>query len=168
MANCYSCGKQINFIVKILGLDNQYYCGDCIEEANKSWREKQKKAKNENLIYDSTFNPQTDKDFKISTTPTIPGYKIVEFYGVVTGLSPRSRGMFGQFVGALQKILGGEITAFTTEIEKARIEAISRAVHNARAFGANALIGLDIETSDIMQTITLISATGTAVKIEPE
>jgi uncharacterized protein YbjQ (UPF0145 family) len=71
--------------------------------------------------------------------------------------------------GALQSLGGGEVTAFTSEIEKARVEAISRAINNARKLGANAIIGLDIETSDLGESyITLLSATGTAVKIEPE
>jgi len=65
-------------------------------------------------------------------------------------------------------ILGGEVTAFTYEIEKARTEAMSRAIEKARDMGANAIVGLDIETSDVLQSLVLISATGTAVIVEPE
>jgi uncharacterized protein YbjQ (UPF0145 family) len=65
-------------------------------------------------------------------------------------------------------MLGGEITAFTTEIEKARGESIDRLKEQARALGANAIIGLDMETSDLLGTIIVISATGTAVLIEKE
>ena len=111
----------------------------------------------------------TQEDFKVTTTPTAPGYRITHVYGVVSGLSPRTRGVGGVIAGALQSITGGEISAFTSEIEKARSDAVARAIQKARQLGANALIGLDLETSDIGQSyITLVSATGTAVKIEPE
>ena len=71
----------------------------------------------------------------------------------------------------LQSIGGGEISAFTSEIEKARVEAISRAIQQAKKIGANAIVALDIETSDMggeTSFITLLSATGTAVVIEKE
>ncbi len=111
----------------------------------------------------------TQEDFIVVTTPTIPCYKITHIYGIVSGLSPRTRGVGGVLAGALQSITGGEISAFTSEIEKARSDAVARAIQKARQMGANALIGLDMETSDIGQSyITLVSATGKAVKIEPE
>jgi uncharacterized protein YbjQ (UPF0145 family) len=109
--------------------------------------------------------------FQIVTTPTIQGYKITKVVGLVTGLSPRTRGVGGMIYGAIQSLIGGEVTAFTVEIEKARDEAVARAVEKARNIGANAIVGLDLETSDMggeMSFITLISATGTAVVIEPE
>ena len=110
-----------------------------------------------------------ERDFKVVTTPTIPGYRITQVYGIVSGLSPRTRGVGGVLKGALQSSGGGEITAFTTEIEKARSDSVARAIQKARALGANAIIGLDIETSDLGESyITLVSATGTAVKIQPE
>ncbi len=67
-------------------------------------------------------------------------------------------------------MLGGEVTAFTSEVEKARWEAINRAKSKAIDLGANAIIGMDIETSDLglQSGIVLFSATGTAVVIEPE
>jgi uncharacterized protein YbjQ (UPF0145 family) len=115
-----------------------------------------------------TYNVEK-KDFIIVTTPTVAGYRVTEVLGIVSGLSPRTRGVGGVLKGALQSLGGGEVTAFTSEIEKARVEAISRAINNARKLGANAIIGLDIETSDLGESyITLLSATGTAVKIEPE
>ena len=110
-----------------------------------------------------------DKDFVVVATPTIAGCRIADVLGVVIGLSPRMRGVRGVLHGALQSIRGEEISAFTSEIEKARVDAISRAINNARNLGANAIIGLDIETSDLGESyITLLSATGTAVNIEKE
>ena len=108
-------------------------------------------------------------NFIIVTTPTVAGYKIKKVLGMVTGLTPRTRGFGGVFRGSLQSLKGGEVKAFTSEIEKARIQATERAIAKAKEMGANAIIGMDMETSDIGQTnITLISATGTAVIIEPE
>jgi uncharacterized protein YbjQ (UPF0145 family) len=107
--------------------------------------------------------------FLIVTTPTIAGYKIKKVIGVVTGLTLRTRGLLGQFKGGLESMAGGEVTSFTSEMEKARWEAIERVKARAIALGANAIIGLDVETSGIGQSsIMLFSATGTAVLIEPE
>lgn len=104
------------------------------------------------------------------TTPTIPGYRITKVLGVVTGLSPRTRGVLGKFVAAIESMVGGEVTSFTSELEKARMEAIDRVRQKAAAMGANAIVGLDMETSDIglQAGVTVISATGTAVIAEPE
>ena len=106
--------------------------------------------------------------FLVSTTPSLPGYKIIKVLGIVSGLTPRTRGVGGQFIGGLQSMVGGEVTAFTSEILKARDESIGRAIRQAESMGANAIIGLDIETANLYQSIVLISATGTAVIVEPE
>lgn len=89
---------------------------------------------------------------------------------MVTGLSPRTRGVLGKFVAAIESMVGGEVTSFTSELEKARMEAIDRVRQKAAAMGANAIVGLDMETSDIglQAGVTVISATGTAVIAEPE
>ncbi len=110
------------------------------------------------------------KSFLMVTTPIIPGYKVKKVLGVVTGLTPRTRGVLGKFVASIQTMLGGEVTAFTTELEKARFEAMDRVRQKAINMGANAIIGLDLETSDIglQAGVTVISATGTAVIVEPE
>ena len=102
------------------------------------------------------------------TTPNIPGFRVTRVVGVVTGLTARTRGVGGRFVAGIQSMVGGEVSAFTSEIEKARGEAIQRIVVKAQSLGANAIIGLDLETSDILQGTVLISATGTAVVVEAE
>ncbi len=96
------------------------------------------------------------------------GYKIKKVLGLVSGLTPRTRGVGGAFKAAFQTIKGGEIKAFTSEIEKARVQAMERAIEKAKEIGANAIVGMDIETSNMAETIMMISATGTAVIIEPE
>ena len=110
-------------------------------------------------------------DFLMVTTPTVAGGRISKVLGVVTGISPRTRGVLGKFVASIQSVVGGEVSAFTVELEKARIEAMERLRQKAVALGANAVVGLDLETSDLglgQAGITVISATGTAVSVEPE
>jgi len=108
--------------------------------------------------------------FMIVTTPTVPGYKITKVFGVVTGLTPRTRGILGKFVAGFESMFGGEVTAFTSELEKARLDAIRRVRNKAMSLGANAVVGLDLETSDLglQLGVVVISATGTAVVIEKE
>lgn len=112
----------------------------------------------------------SQSQFLIVTTPTIAGYRIKKVFGIVTGLTPRTRGIMGQWIASWESMLGGEVTAFTSEVEKARWEAIERAKAKALSLGANAIVGLDVETSDmgVQNGILLFSATGTAVVIEPE
>ena len=108
--------------------------------------------------------------FLITTTPSIPGYRIKRILGVVTGITPRTRGVLGKFIAGFQSMFGGEITAFTEELEKARNEAIEKLKDKALAIGANAVVGLDLETSDLglQAGVVVVSATGTAVIVEPE
>lgn len=109
-------------------------------------------------------------DFLITTIPSVPGYKIVRVLGIVTGLTPRTRGVLGKFVAGFESMFGGEVTAFTSELEKARLEAIQRVKRKATSMGANAVVGLDLETSDVglQLGVVVISATGTAVILEKE
>lgn len=110
----------------------------------------------------------TSSDVIIVTTPSVPGYKVKKVLGIVSGLTARTRGLGGKLVAGVQSILGGEVSAFTSEIEKARMEAIERLRSRARSIGANAVLNLDLETSEVFEGLVLISATGTAAVIEPE
>jgi len=109
-----------------------------------------------------------EESFIMATTPSVAGYRIKKVLGVVTGLTPRTRGVGGKFVAGIQSAFGGEVSAYTTELEKARAEAMERVKEKAKKMGANAVIGLDLETSEVFQGVVVISATGTAVVIEPE
>ena len=106
-------------------------------------------------------------EFIVVTTPTIPRYRVKRILGVVTGLTARTRGVGGKFVASIQSMVGGEVSAFTYEIEKARDEAIQRMKEQAQQMGANAVIGIDFESADLLNVI-VISTTGTAVIVEPE
>jgi len=104
----------------------------------------------------------------IVTTPSVPGYEIVKVLGAVHGLTVRTRGVGGKIKAGIEGMFGGEVTSYSSEAEKARKESVDRLVENARGMGANAVVGADFETSDILQgTATIFSAYGTAVIIKP-
>ncbi|MFQ6064189.1 MAG: YbjQ family protein [Candidatus Bathyarchaeia archaeon] len=108
------------------------------------------------------------KSLIIVTTPTIAGYEIVKILGPVHGLTVRTRGVGGKIVAGIEGIFGGEVTSYTSECEKARNESLKRLIENARKMGANAIVGADFETSDILNgTATIFSAWGTAVTVKP-
>jgi len=103
----------------------------------------------------------------VVTTPTVPGYQVVRVLGPVHGLTVRTRGIGGKIAAGVQGIFGGEVTAYTSECEKARRESLGRMIESARRMGANAIIGVDFETSDILQgTATVFASYGTAAVVE--
>jgi uncharacterized protein YbjQ (UPF0145 family) len=103
----------------------------------------------------------------VVTTPTIPGYEVIKVFGTVHGLTVRTRGVGGKFIAGIESAFGGEVTAYTSECEKARKESFDRMIENAKKLGANAIIGVDFETSEILQSAaTVFSAYGTAVLVK--
>ncbi|MBE0511742.1 YbjQ family protein [Candidatus Bathyarchaeota archaeon] len=124
---------------------------------------------------DAGFCPSCGASFKteraqviVVTTPTVPGYQIVKVLGTVHGLTVRTRGIGGKIVAGIEGMFGGEVTSYSSEAEKARRDSLERLIEKAAKMGANAVVGADFETSDILQgTATLFSAYGTAVVIEP-
>lgn len=123
---------------------------------------------------DAVFCSSCGSSFKIEhakvlvvTTPSVPGYRIVKVLGAVHGLTVRTRGVGGKIVAGIEGIFGGEVTSYSSEAEKARRDSLERLIERAAQMGANAIVGADFETSDILQgTATLFSAYGTAVVIE--
>jgi uncharacterized protein YbjQ (UPF0145 family) len=108
------------------------------------------------------------KEVIVVTSPTLPGYRIVEIKGIAHGLTARTRGVGGKILAGLQSIAGGEVSAYTYEIEKAKSEALERLKESAKRMGANAVISTDFETTDIFGSVVLIAAHGTAVVVERE
>ena len=104
----------------------------------------------------------------IVTTEEIAGYRVVEVKGQVFGLVVRSRGLGGNIMAGLRSLGGGEITEYTEMLEDARRHAIDRLVQNATAMGANAVLRMQFDSSEIGQTMSEIVAYGTAAVIEPE
>ncbi|MBI2598022.1 MAG: YbjQ family protein [Candidatus Diapherotrites archaeon] len=107
-----------------------------------------------------------ENNLLMMTTALPQEYKIVQNFGLVTGVTCRTRGIGGKFIAGFEALAGGEVTAFTSEMEKARYQAIDRMKEKALKLGANALVGIDIETSEVFTGIVLVSATGTALVIE--
>ncbi len=105
-------------------------------------------------------------DIMVVTLNEIPGYKVKKVVGLVSGLTARTRGVGGKFVAGIESMVGGEVTSFTSEIEKARAEALERLKKNAKAMGANAVLKTDFETTEVYVSTVLFSATGTAAIIE--
>jgi uncharacterized protein YbjQ (UPF0145 family) len=98
----------------------------------------------------------------------VPGYEIVKVLGAVSGITVRTRGLGGKIVAGIEGMFGGEVTSYTSECEKARRESLQRLIENAQKMGANAVVGADFETSDILQgSATTFSSYGTAVIIRP-
>jgi len=104
----------------------------------------------------------------IATTSNIPGYKIKRVIGIVSGTTVRTRGAWGRFLAGLKATFGGKVGAVLEEVAKAQNEAIQNLIKNAQEMGANAVIGVRLEISEIFEGMILINATGTAVEIEPE
>ena len=104
----------------------------------------------------------------VVTTEGISHFRIVETKGQVFGLVVRSRGLGGNIMAGLRSLGGGEITEYTQLLEEARRHAVDRMVQNAATMGANAIVRMQFDSSEIGQTMSEIVAYGTAVVIEPE
>lgn len=100
-----------------------------------------------------------------STTFTIEGYSIVKQLGVVRGITVRSRSIFGTLGAGIQTIFGGNISLFTELCEKSRSEAFDMMVDHADKIGANAVIGVRYDTTELMSGVTEVLCYGTAVII---
>jgi len=103
-----------------------------------------------------------------TTTFTIDGYRIVKQLGVVRGIVVRSRSVFGTIGGMLHTIVGGNITLFTELCEKTRGEAFDMMVMHAQQTGANAVIGVRYDATELMGGVTEVLCYGTAVTVERE
>jgi uncharacterized protein YbjQ (UPF0145 family) len=103
----------------------------------------------------------------VVTTENIPGYRRKETLGQVFGVIVRSRGLGGNIVAGLRSIIGGEIHEYTQLLEQSRRQAIDRMVANATAMGANAIVMMRFDSSEIGQSMSEIVAYGTAVVVEP-
>lgn len=102
----------------------------------------------------------------VVTTENITGYKVTEVKGQVFGLVVRSRGLGGNIIASLRSLVGGEIHEYTSMLEDARKQAIDRLVKNANAMGANAIVMMRFDSSEIGQYMSEVIAYGTAVIIE--
>ena len=102
-----------------------------------------------------------------STTFEIYGYHITRQLGVVRGVTVRSRGLVGQFAAGLRSIGGGKIHEFVTMCEEARAEAFDLMMQHAQEQGANAIVGVRYDATELGENMTEVLAYGTAVVVEP-
>jgi len=102
-----------------------------------------------------------------TTAFTIDGYRITRNLGVVRGITVRSRSIFGTIGGALQTLAGGNITLFTELCEKTRAEAFEMMAGHAEQLGANAVVGVRYDATELMQGVTEMVCYGTAVVVQP-
>ena len=102
----------------------------------------------------------------VVTTNDLAGYRITRHFGVVRGITVRSRSVIGNLGGAIQSVFGGKLSVYTNLAETARQEAYDLLVQHAQALGANAVIAMRYDSNDITDGITEMLAYGTAVVVE--
>ena len=102
----------------------------------------------------------------VTTSQELPGYRIVKNYGIVRGIIVRSRSLLGSIGAGLQTIIGGNITILTELCENTREEAYELMMEHAAQHGANAVIAMRYDATEIMQGVTEVLAYGTAVQVE--
>lgn len=148
---CGQCGKEY---------PSEYYfktetvCLDCFGKMNS---EEQKST----LYHSLMKHPMT------STTFGIEGYRVAKQFGVVRGVTVRSRSLIGRIGADLQTLFGGNITLFTELCEKTRAEACDMMVAHAQQIGANAVIGVRYDATEVMDGVTEVLCYGTAALVEP-
>ena len=96
----------------------------------------------------------------------MPGYRVVKSYGVVRGIIVRSRSIVGKIGADLQSLFGGNISLYTSLCERAREDAFNQMLTHAGQLGANAIIGVRYDATEIAQGITEVLCYGTAVSVE--
>jgi uncharacterized protein YbjQ (UPF0145 family) len=101
----------------------------------------------------------------IATTNDVPGHEIVEVIGEVFGLTVRSRNLGSQIGAGFKSLVGGELRGMTKMLAEGREEAIARLTEEAESKGANAILAMRFDTSELGSTWTEICAYGTAVRI---
>jgi len=102
----------------------------------------------------------------VTTTFDIPGYHVVKTLGLVRGVTVRSRSIFGTIGASLETLVGGNITLFEDMCEKTREQALDLMMEHAMEKGANAVLGVRYDATEVMQGVTEVMAYGTAVQVE--
>ena len=101
-----------------------------------------------------------------TTAFDLPGYRVVKSHGVVRGIIVRSRSIVGNLGAGIQSLFGGNITIYTELCERARGDAFNQMLTHAGALGANAVIGVRYDATEIGAGITEVLCYGTAVSVE--
>ena len=104
----------------------------------------------------------------VTTALALPGHRVVRSLGVVRGITVRSRSIVGNFLGGIQSLFGGNITIYTELCEQARTEAYQLMCQHAQQHGANAIIAMRYDATELMAGLTEVLCYGTAVVVEPD
>src|SRR5215213_7660031 len=115
-----------------------------------------------------SFRYKEGSSVLVTTTPYVAGWRVVEVKGQVFGLVVRSRGLGGNIMAGLRSLGGGEIKEYTSLLEDTRRQAMDRMVQNATMMGANAVLSMRFDSTELAQTMSEIVAYGTAVILAPE
>ncbi|HTA65668.1 MAG TPA: YbjQ family protein [Xanthomonadaceae bacterium] len=102
----------------------------------------------------------------ITGTFNLPGYRVTRNLGIVRGITVRSRSVVGNVLGGLQSLFGGNISVYTDLCEQARTEAFTLMCQHADQMGANAIVALRYDATELMDGLTEVLCYGTAVKVE--
>ena len=118
---------------------------------------------------DSVIHAQAaDIPYAMTTTAfELPGYRLVANLGVVRGVVVRSRSVIGTFGASLQTLFGGNISLFTALAERTRQQAFDTMLVQADLAGADAVIGVRYDATEVMQGVTEVICYGTAVRVKP-
>ena len=114
-----------------------------------------------------TDAPPSGRDILVTTTNDVPGYRVTRVFGEVMGLTVRSRNIGSQIGAGLKALAGGELKGMTKNLYLSRREVVDRMLEEARSLGANAVLAMRFDTSELGQTWTEICAYGTAALIVP-
>jgi len=107
-------------------------------------------------------------DASMTTTGfAIDGHRVVRTLGIVRGITVRSRSIIGTLGGSLQTLVGGNISLFTSLCEKTRAEAFDLMIQHAEAHGANAVVGIRYDATEVMKGVTEVLCYGTAMVLAP-
>ena len=109
--------------------------------------------------------PRVDTSM-VTSALDLPGYRIVRNFGIVRGIIVRSRSVIGNLGAALQTIVGGNITILTDLCEKTREDAFELMLRHAAEHGANAVVCMRYDATEVMQGVTEVLAYGTALQVE--
>ena len=102
----------------------------------------------------------------VTTMNDIPGYEVEEVFGEVMGLTVRSRNIGSQLGAGLKSIMGGELKGMTKALSDSRLQVIERMVEEAQSKGADAIVAMRFDTSEMGSNWTEICAYGTAVRVK--
>lgn len=107
------------------------------------------------------------QDILVTTTFEVPGYEVVRYLGVVRGITVRTRGIGGQISAGIRALVGGPVGAYISLCEYAREEAMQFMLTHARERGANAVLGMRYDATELGTGISEVLAYGTAVYVQP-